>query len=132
MEEHVRGASRGRLGAGLAGMLAREDPAEALAWVETNLYGRARADGLRSLIHEGAASHGERVARIADDLPSGNLKTETIQTLIGDWVQRDTDGAVSWMALLETDSAREAAKNGVETSPLSRGEKKALLARLSF
>ncbi len=128
--EAADGTTRARLGRQLVTQMAQDDPGAAFAWIDAHLEGRARNQSITKLIEEGSSDHPDAMAKIADELPPGDLKQTAVKTLAHAWFESDHRAAVEWLTNIEPGFALEAGLEGMRLARLPEQLRSAIVEEI--
>jgi hypothetical protein len=121
---------RARLAPVAAARMAEENPNDAAAWVNEHLSGRARVEGLRSVVRAGAQHAPLESALIAESLPDGPVKHEALRDAAEAWYSKDMASAAPWAQTLPP-GYRSAITEGITRAKLSAEQRAQALSLLT-
>jgi hypothetical protein len=115
-------SARAYLGPSAAASLARENPRQATEWVEANLSGRARVEGLEAVVRAGASRSPLEASLAAERVPDGPAKNNALRDAAQAWFSKDTASAAAWAATLPA-GYRNAVLEGIDRASLTKEQK---------
>lgn len=100
----------------VAGIWARQNPEEALAWVRQLSQGDEQNQGILGIAYELVATRPIDALKIAPELHPGESRNELVSLASGEWASRDPAAAVEWARGISEGPMRETALAAIATA----------------